>query len=1124
MRVDVPHLKAIESGANFDFTSLLQAFVGTNSPYILQGFTVNNAPSLIGQNAQNMQINVASSIVWMPSDPNGAFLNIPSTQANETLNSASSVVSGSFTANTINYVSVQFTRLTDPTTNDLVSFWDVDADVEFTKTVPLGLVLNYQFVINTSGFGTASPIAIVQTSLSNTIINITNAKGGLFRLGTGGTSPNPDNSWTYPQALENPLTVSTLGGLDPFVGGDWGILNWKNWMDAVMTGLKLVNKSARWYYPGSTGLPGLNLLDTWFDADGSLITSAGMFAHSPSTPGLISWTSAINIRSIIGNLTYTIPTGSVTLADTQVAYVTLVRDQDFQPANTFTFTNGSTTVVSSTTITGISAGDYIKYDADPISVWGLVQTISGNTITLASNYLGTSAAGKALRSQGSYTVSVANPTAVPANQSTYWIAKRDDNGTYTYNISSVSRTSNVATVTTSTAHALVAGQNITIAGVTDTTFNGAAEILSTPSSTTFTYTSDGTNGTSSGGTVTTNAEVYIRGTGLLTQGTSSNPDDTIPVQLLEYIGMPSSSTYYPTYSSNIRGTANENLTSRAGILTDAIGDAQEDRSGYLRSGNAVVWNGAALTFTTDIVLEFLNTKSGTTTTHTIQSSVNSPLAIADGQSIWTLISRTATSENLTIYNSSVTPIPAQTEANKDVFVLFRVHTANGQPYLHIPYHKQVISPNQSVILGETGTPGPVVQATLLDPVSTTLPTGTTYTGDGVTVTNGMTVLFTNLTTGNNFIYEVSGVGTALVWTPQYVFQDFEAPVSGDLVVISKGTVFGNQIAQFNGTNFYVNNSIRLFNGVSGNFWELSSIQYAALSDNTTGTLYSVTASGSENWIVNFSVKRGTAKATGQFFVTTDGSSTAEVSGAEAYINDVGVTFTASITGGVLSVKYTTTSTGVTGTMNYFTSRWADATGGGPTGIPSYSTTGAPGVNSLNGLTGAVTLTPGTNITFTPSGNNITINSTVSPLTPGGPNTAIQYNGGGSLSGNANLEWSTGDNAIAMNGFQLTALTSGINLVDNTTTAAPVTGMQYSASTYGAAWIDYSITRNGSTRSGTIITTNTSTSVQMNDQKLDLAADLGVTFTAIISAGNVVINYTTTSTGFAGTIKYNMRRM
>jgi len=69
-------------------------------------------------------------------------------------------------------------------------------------------------------------------------------------------------------------------------------------------------------------------------------------------------------------------------------------------------------------------------------------------------------------------------------------------------ITSISRTSNVVTVTTSLYHTFKVGQSVVIADVTNTSFNGTFTITSVPSVTTFTYAQSGTNATSSGGTVT----------------------------------------------------------------------------------------------------------------------------------------------------------------------------------------------------------------------------------------------------------------------------------------------------------------------------------------------------------------------------------------------------------------------------------------------------------------------------------------------------------------------------------------------------------------------------------------------------------------------------------------------
>lgn len=72
-----------------------------------------------------------------------------------------------------------------------------------------------------------------------------------------------------------------------------------------------------------------------------------------------------------------------------------------------------------------------------------------------------------------------------------------------YAISSISRTSNVTTVDTSVAHGLSTSDSVTIAGVTDTSFNGTFTVTVVDSNT-FTYSNTGTNGSSSGGTVLDN--------------------------------------------------------------------------------------------------------------------------------------------------------------------------------------------------------------------------------------------------------------------------------------------------------------------------------------------------------------------------------------------------------------------------------------------------------------------------------------------------------------------------------------------------------------------------------------------------------------------------------------------
>lgn len=192
-------------------------------------------------------------------------------------------------------------------------------------------------------------------------------------------------------------------------------------------------------------------------------------------------------------------------------------------------------------------------------------------------------------------------------------------------------------------------------------------------------------------------KLYVRGLGELEAGESSEISDNISQNLLDTIGL-TSETAAPVYSSDIRGVTQESLVSRIGTLTDAIGDEQEDRSGYLRSDDPVSWDGVNLSFTSDVILEFINTKNGTVGQHII-AMAQSPITIANLESAYILIDRTDPSEACTVVLSGTTPIPAQSQANKDVFILFRRVDVGTDNFLHIPFHKQLIGPGQTIRLG-----------------------------------------------------------------------------------------------------------------------------------------------------------------------------------------------------------------------------------------------------------------------------------------------------------------------------------------------------------------------------------------------------------------------------------------
>lgn len=140
--------------------------------------------------------------------------------------------------------------------------------------------------------------------------------------------------------------------------------------------------------------------------------------------------------------------------------------------------------------------------------------------------------------------------------------------------------------------------------------------------------------------------------------------------------------------------------------------------------------------------------------------------------------------------------------------------------------------------------------------------------------------------------------------------------------------------------------------------------------------------------------------------------------------------------------------------------------------------------------------------------------------PGGASGTIQFNNAGSFAGDSQLVWNNTGKFIELNGLAIKALSSSISLVDNT--AAPTTAFSYDAATYNYAIVEYSLTRNTAKQVGRMLIVNDASTVSIHNDFSNLN-DTGVTFSATVSAGNVLVQYTTTNTGFNAFLKYSIRQ-
>jgi len=303
IRVDLPLLRSIESGVAADFDSVLRNFItGTDTPYIASGFEIQIPDAAI--NASSLQVTVAESVILHSTAAEaGTILTVPVGTADDTLNSSNPKVLGSFQNGVPNYVSLELVRLSDADSVDQVAVWSEAQKTEFNRTAPVGQILEYRYIINTSGFSTNLPLYIVGVSNTGAVEYITNARQKLFRLGTGGTVPNPLNSFDFgglensqegasprrewinesTDTVSNP--VSALPGDDPlaFRYGDWSINSLKEWMDAIMTRFKDLTGSEYWYTSSqlyTDGGTGINTFDLWWDSIGSVLTGEGSLSFN----------------------------------------------------------------------------------------------------------------------------------------------------------------------------------------------------------------------------------------------------------------------------------------------------------------------------------------------------------------------------------------------------------------------------------------------------------------------------------------------------------------------------------------------------------------------------------------------------------------------------------------------------------------------------------------------------------------------------------------------------------------------------------------------------------------------------------------------------------------------------
>jgi hypothetical protein len=367
-RIDVPHIRAVESAVSNDFDELIKGLIyGEGQSLVIRGFEIN-LTGAVGAAASGLQMIVAdSAIMHGTSRESGTFYVVPAGTTPETLNSTiNTKVDGAFTANAVNYIGIEYERIVDDATADQVYFWNPTNKTETSKTTPLARVLRYKIVITTSVWAAnVLPIARVTTDVANNVVDVTDQRPMLFRLGTAGRS-NPDPSYEYPWSnhvegrAENPSTSSS-STVSPFRGGDKMIRTDKEWRDAVMSAIKELKGTVFWYSPNIGG----SAVNLRADLANTVFTGNSSVSHDAATAGKMNWSGDIIIKLVGSRLQYRIvanPSSShVVLTDNQVAYINFVRGITIVP--NIIFTAGSPTVQSVGAVSwtaSLVVGDWVK--------------------------------------------------------------------------------------------------------------------------------------------------------------------------------------------------------------------------------------------------------------------------------------------------------------------------------------------------------------------------------------------------------------------------------------------------------------------------------------------------------------------------------------------------------------------------------------------------------------------------------------------------------------------------------------------------------------------------------------------------------------------------------------------
>lgn len=359
-RLDIPDARSLEGFSLNDWRFFVKGVMAGQS-YVVQGFEISNYSNIFLVPGFKLRLSTVA-LLHPNATTQAAGFYVTNNQEPDAVVTLS--------ASATNYVEVDLSTASG--TPDIRAFWDPGANSgeggEYTDTVDTVINLTLNVSSNVSGFTSGKiPLYKVVTNSSGVVTSLTDSRPMFFRLGSGGNSPDPFATYSWPSLpdaskarQEGAVTVTTATSNNaPFQGGDKNIKTLKEWMDAVMTVVKEIKGTPYWY-TGSASGSGSPLINAYQNSALTILIGGTMKQ--------LGLTRTVKDKS-----------ASASVVDTNTLYIP--PGSDFK-AGASQFVSNSTTF--SYTSYNNSTGQFTSVTPDPVGIISETDTVTQLGVTASA--------------------------------------------------------------------------------------------------------------------------------------------------------------------------------------------------------------------------------------------------------------------------------------------------------------------------------------------------------------------------------------------------------------------------------------------------------------------------------------------------------------------------------------------------------------------------------------------------------------------------------------------------------------------------------------------------------------------------------------------------------------------